>query len=234
MSQKPIEETIIMQMATTGPEQDLGGHARDSAWQAELVTRCIAGDERAFEIITEQYGSLLLRTAFLLVRDEEAAKDLVQDSLLLAWKNMEKLREPAALRGWLLKIVVNQGMSLKRRWARKTALLREQLLQNHLDESIRRTDFQRGRIEEELDLEQAIARLPYKQRAVLVLFYYQRMTMPEIAAMVGVAENTLRKRLQVALAKIRRILETPASQKDTVTERHYIRAPQHTGEVYDG
>ena len=178
----------------------------DGRWQAELVARCLAGDERAFAMIADQYGNLLLRTAYLLVHDEEAAKDIVQDSLVLAWKNMEKLREPAFLRAWLLKIVVNQSVSLKRQWVRKAALLREQFTQTSIDDAIQSADFARGRLEDRLDVERAIALLPLNQRVVLVLFYYHRMTMPEIAGMLGVAENTLRKRLQAALEKTRRAL----------------------------
>ncbi len=174
--------------------------------QREIVLRCLAGDEQAFAWIADQYGNLLLRTAYLLVRDEEAAKDIVQETLILAWKNMEKLREPAYLRAWLLKIVLNQSISLKRRWGRRAALLREQLTNSYTEQVIQIADFQRGHIEDTIDLAQAIEQLPAKQRVVLVLFYYHRMTMPEIADIVGVAENTLRKRLQAALDKIRRML----------------------------
>jgi RNA polymerase sigma-70 factor, ECF subfamily len=173
----------------------------------ELVQRCLAGDEHAFTLIADQYGGLLLRTAYLLLRDEEAAKDVVQEALILAWKNMGNLREPAFLRAWLIKIVVNQATSVKRQLARKTALLREQFTQQYVNITINTADLQRGSLEESIDLEQAIGQLPLNQRVVIVLFYYHRMTMPEIAIMLGVAENTLRKRLQSALDKVRRVLQ---------------------------
>ena len=213
MSQELPEEDMVINEEIPPSRQsqhsmhdDTATEQSDEHWQVELVARCLRGDESAFAMIADQYGNLLLRTAYLLVQDEEAAKDIVQDSLLLAWKNMAKLREPAFLRAWLLKIVVNQSISLKRQWARKAALLREQFTQTSIDDSIQSADFARGRLEDRLDVEQAIAQLPLNQRVVLVLFYYHRMTMPEIATMLGVAENTLRKRLQVALAKTRRAL----------------------------
>ena len=182
-------------------EQDLKNNA------VELVQRCRAGDEQAFALIVEQYGGLLLRTAYLLLRDEEAAKDVVQEAFILAWKNMEKLREPASLRAWLIKIVVNQATSVKRQLARKAALLREQFTQQYINTTIHAADLQRGYLEDTIDLERAIEQLPLNQRVVIVLFYYHRMTMPEVAIMLGVAENTLRKRLQSALDKIRRVLQ---------------------------
>ncbi len=202
-----------------------GADNSDRHWQAELVARCLSGDESAFAHITDHYGNLLLRTAYLLLQDEEAAKDVVQDSLLLAWKNMTKLREPSFLRAWLLKIVVNQSISLKRQWARKAALLREQFSQTSIADSIQSADFARGGLEDRLDVEQAIAQLPLNQRVVLVLFYYHRMTMPEIATMLGVAENTLRKRLQAALEKTRRALQVELEGTKNASRTHKSVSP---------
>ena len=223
MSQEFPEEMALNEEIPTSHQQSNSTHddteADNGQWQAELVVRCLNGDESAFASIADHYGNLLLRTAYLLVQNEEAAKDVVQDSLLLAWRNMAKLREPAFLRAWLLKIAVNQSMSLKRQWARKAALLREQFTQTSINDSIQSADFARGSVEDRLDVEQAIAQLPLNQRVVLVLFYYHRMTMPEISTMLGVAENTLRKRLQAALEKTRRALrvELAGTQDTTLT-----------------
>jgi len=186
--------------------QSLEHDMKDNVQQTELVARCLHGDEQAFAQIVEQYGDVLFRTAYLLVQDEESAKDVVQDALLLAWKNMQQLHEPGYLRAWLIRIVVNQSMTLKRQWARKSDILRRQLLQRQINNVIQAADIQRGYIEDALDTWQAIEHLPLNQRTVLVLFYYNRMTMPEIATMLDVSENTLRKRLQAAVEKVRRAL----------------------------
>jgi RNA polymerase sigma-70 factor (ECF subfamily) len=204
---------------------------RDAERQAELVTRFLTGDEQAFRLITDLYGGLLLRTAYLLVKDEESAKDIVQDSLVLAWKNMHTLREHSFLRAWLLKIVVNQSMSFKRQIARKATFLREQFVQYVVDTSIQETASQRGHLEDTLDLKRAIDQLPLNQRAVIVLFYYHHMTMPEIEETLGVAENTLRKRLQSALEKIRRVLKVdPASSNASATNYIHPRMNVRGGE----
>ncbi|GER86607.1 RNA polymerase sigma factor [Dictyobacter vulcani] len=184
-----------------------------------MVTRFLAGDEYAFTQIVDQYGSLLLRTAYLLVRDEETARDIVQDSFILAWKNMRKLRERVYLRAWLLKIVVNQATSFKRQLARRTALFKEQLVQYTTDLSTEVTDVHKDSIEDTLDMAQAINTLPFNQRTVLVLFYYHKMTMPEISETLGVAENTLRKRLQSAHEKLRRVLHAHSTQTPVSTQQ---------------
>ena len=180
-------------------------------WQAKLVARCLQGDESAFALIVDRFGDLLMRTAYLLLQDEEAAKDVVQESFFLAWKNMEQLREPALLRAWLLRIVVNQSTGLKRQWARRRTLLQQQFLQKRVDQEIHTADFMRGYPEEKLDAWRAIEQLPMNQRAVLVLFYYHRLTIAEIARLLNVSENTLRKRLRRALAKIRKTLSSESA-----------------------
>ncbi|WP_376794834.1 RNA polymerase sigma factor [Thermogemmatispora sp.] len=203
----PSEDTGSEEEAEAFAQAGLAEEAQGSSWEKELVARCLAGDEEAFARIVDTYGGLLLRTAYLLVKDEEGAKDLVQEAFFLAWKNMATLRDPALLRSWLLKILVNQAISLKRQLARQATLLRERLTGDEQELVLQRATPREGRVEDWLDVVDALQRLPVKQRAVLVLFYYHRLTMPEIAAMLGVAENTLRKRLQLALKKMRRLLQ---------------------------
>ena len=209
----------------------------NDTWQARqvtLVAQAITGDEQAFALIADHYGNLLLRTAYLLVQDEEAAKDIVQDALLLAWRHMATLREPLFLRAWLLKIVVNQSTSLKRQWARKAALLREQFTQYAIDMTIQQSDFQRGHVEDRLDVEHAIEQLPLNQRIVLVLFYYHRMTIPEIATMLNASENTLRKRLQSALDKLRRVLQVEFDGEHGEPREHGISLTEDSVNAHVG
>ena len=208
----------------TEPQPSAASDSTDGAVQAKLVERCLQGDESAFTLIVDQFGTLLMRTAYLLVQDEETAKDIVQESFFLAWKNMEQLREPAFLRAWLLRIVVNQSTSLKRQWARRSALLRQQLSQQWVDQEIRSADLQRGFLEEKLDAWQALQQLPLNQRVVVVLFYYHRLTMPEIARLLSVSENTLRKRLQSALEKMRKTLSPERAREQQDHRRSRIGA----------
>jgi DNA-directed RNA polymerase specialized sigma24 family protein len=64
-----------------------------------------------------------------------------------------------------------------------------------------------------------------EKRVVLILFYYHKMTMSEISDMLGVAENTLRKRQQSALEKIRRLIRAEFVQQEnvTITENFHSR-----------
>jgi RNA polymerase sigma-70 factor (ECF subfamily) len=67
-------------------------------------------------------------------------------------------------------------------------------------------DDYKGRMERDWDLAEAIKNLPSKQRAALVLHYYNGMTLPEMAQSLQTSENTLKKRIQTALVTLRRTL----------------------------
>src|SRR5229473_468165 len=101
--------------------------------QYKLVTRALDGDQEAFNDIVTQYSSLMLRTASMIVGDRDIAEDVVQDSLIQVWHHLPALREVGALRSWLMRIVVNQGISFKRRLARSTAFLRQSLSEQETD-----------------------------------------------------------------------------------------------------
>lgn len=174
--------------------------------QRVLVTRALHGDQLAFSAIVDQYSTLMLRTAMMIVGDRDIAEDVVQDALIQAWNHLPDLREANALRPWLMRIVVNQCISFKRRLARSTAFIRQTLSEQETDLLARVADDHKGLMERDWDLAHAIENLPAKQRVVIVLHYYNGMTLPEMAQTLQTSENTLKKRIQAALTNLRRVL----------------------------
>lgn len=192
----------------TSQEHDETLERPELAEQESLVTRAIQGDQAAFGEIVSQYSTLMLRTASMIVGDRDIAEDVVQDALIQAWHHLADLRKTGALRPWLMRIVVNQCISFKRRLARTTAFMRQALSEQETDLIAQAADDHKGRIERDWDLAHAIESLPLKQRVVIVLHYYNGMTLPEMAHTLQTSENTLKKRIQAALTNLRRILRS--------------------------
>jgi RNA polymerase sigma-70 factor (ECF subfamily) len=186
--------------------------------QYKLVTRALDGDQEAFNDIVTRYSSLMLRTASIIVGDRDIAEDVVQDALIQVWHHLPELREARALRSWLMRIVVNQCISFKRRLARSTAFMRQSLSEQETDLMAQIADDYKGRMERDWDLAEAIKNLPIKQRAALVLHYYNGMTLPEMAQSLQTSENTLKKRIQTALVTLRRTLR--ANEMDDTYPLH--------------
>ena len=139
--------------------------------QQALVARALQGEYEAFNDIVNQYSSLMLRTANMIVGDRDIAEDVVQDALIQVWHHLPELRDAGALRSWLMRIVVNQCISFKRRVARSTAFIRQSLADQETDILAQMADNHKGRVERDWDLAQAIKNLPAKQRMVIVLHY---------------------------------------------------------------
>ena len=173
-----------------------------------LVAQALRGETDAFEDLVDHYRGVMLRTAYRIVRDQASAEDAVQDALIQAWQHLPSLREAGALRSWLMRIVVNQCLSLKRRLARSTQFVLQSLAEQETDLAAQIADQHVGCMERNWDLAQAIEQLPAKQQLVIKLHYYHGMTLPEMSQALQISENTLKKRIQAALINLRRILHT--------------------------
>lgn len=185
--------------------------------QSLLVARALNGEQEAFNDIVTQFSGLMLRTASMIVGDRDVAEDVVQDAFIQAWHHLPDLREAGALRPWLMRIVVNQCISFKRKLARSTAFMRQTLSEQETDMLAKVADDYKGRMEQDWDLAQAIEHLPARQRIAIVLHYYNGMTLPEMARTLQTSENTLKKRIQAALVNLRRVMR--AADNDEITLR---------------
>ena len=145
--------------------------------------------EAEFTAYVEARRPALVRTAYLLCGDAHLAEDLVQAALIKAvghWRRIGDNPEP-----WLRRVMVNDHIS---RWRRHRG--REQLT-DVLPES-RGTDPER-----DLGLLAALRALPPRQRAVIVLRYYEDLTERETADALGVALGTVKSQHADALRRLR-------------------------------
>lgn len=83
--------------------------------QRGLVKKAMRGNPKAFGTLIQQEQEYLYRMAFLYVRNEADALDVVQESILKAYKGLRSLREPEYFRTWLTKITINTAQDLLRK-----------------------------------------------------------------------------------------------------------------------
>jgi len=149
-------------------------------------------DQERFEQYVAARRGALVRTAYLLCGDAHLAEDLVQSALVKAvghWRRIGDNPEP-----WLRKVIVNDHIS---RWRRHKG--REVLV----DQVPERTALAGAR---DLDLATALAMLAPRQRAVIVLRYYEDLTEQETARVLGVAVGTVKSQNRDALARLRALV----------------------------
>ena len=140
----------------------------------------------------------LLRTAYLLTGDHHSAEDLVQTTLAKVYLSWDKVRKREVVDAYARRILVNENNSIWRR-----AWKKREVTQDEVPE-------QRG-VRDRYDEGQSSAlwehvqTLPRKQRAVIVLPFYEHLTDSEIAQTLGITSGTVRSQMFHALAKLRRV-----------------------------
>lgn len=140
----------------------------------------------------------LYRSAYLLVGDRGLAEDLVQTSLAKTYASWGQVRELSAARGYARTVMVNTATS----WFRRRSWRNEAATADPLPPGVR------DRAEDEdhtdrLALVAALARLPARQRAVVVLRFYEDLSVEQTAQVLSVTSGTVKSQTSHALAKLR-------------------------------
>ena len=144
----------------------------------------------------------LLRYAVVLTGDRELAQDVVQDVLARAQVRWRKIASADSPDAYVRQMVLNEYLSWRRRWAvRHVRTVGERLLEMSDDRGSSR-DHADAVVNAD-DVWNRLATLPRKQRAVLVLRYYEQLDDDEIAALLGCARVTVRSNASKALKTLR-------------------------------
>ena len=171
--------------------------------EEELIRLSQSGDWNAFEALLERYRTPLSRTAFLTTRDRGTAQDVLQEALVQVWRDLPSYRPHGSFKAWMLKILLNKARKNCRRRQVDTVALEEVM------EAPERSDGPEETLEREEEarlLRLALERLSSNHREVLVLRYYNDLTVPEIAKVLTCREGTIKSRLSRALSHLERIL----------------------------
>jgi len=182
--------------------------------QRGLVERARKGDHDAFGMLVVASVARLESTAWLIVRDRELARDVVQDALLLAWRDLPRLRDPGRFDAWLHRLLVNACLSSIRRRGRRP-------IEVELEPAVTHGDPDPGiAVADRDELDRAFARLDPEHRAIVVLRYYAGLSMADVASVVGVPIGTAKSRLSRALAAMRVVVAPEPAETDRYQEGH--------------
>jgi RNA polymerase sigma-70 factor (ECF subfamily) len=171
------------------------------AAERELVRAGQRGDREAFDRLVERYQRSVYHLCYRYTGGHEDANDLAQETFLRAWRSIGRFRGDSAFSTWLYRIAVNA--CLNHRAVRR-------LPTQEVTEAL--PDPSRGalsRVEGEEEAERvrgAIADLPEKQRATLILKVYHELSHEEVARALGSSVGTVKSNLFHALANLRRRL----------------------------
>jgi RNA polymerase sigma-70 factor (sigma-E family) len=172
----------------------------------EFVTEHGAGSSRLqrddrLEVLYLRHGPEALKLAYLLTGDKEIAQDIAQEAFVRVARRLTGLRNADAFRWYLRRTVVNMANSYLRRLRVERAYIKR-LVGSGAAGGITLPDV----VTREM-VRDAIEALPARQRAVVVLKYYQDLTDSQIAAVLGWPVGSVKSALHRAVAALRRRLE---------------------------
>lgn len=195
--------------------------------ERELVVRLQAGESDAYERVVRELGGRLFATALRMLKNEDDAREAVQDAFLSAFRNIKNFDEKAKLSTWLHRIVINASLMKLRTKRRKPSVSLDALTTRPNGESggeppvasWRRgedgADDAPGEDEVRERLRREIDQLPDEYRTVLMLRDIEELDTAETATVLGVSESAVKTRLHRARQALRDRLEGFLADRDT-------------------
>ncbi|MBO5001076.1 MAG: RNA polymerase sigma factor [Prevotella sp.] len=158
--------------------------------------------EKAFELIVSNYGECLYWKIRQMVLWHDDANDVLQNTFLKAWKNIDTLRDKSRLTTWLFSIAVNESLDFIRK--RKNNSMTDD--SDSVADRLMADDLFDGDRAEAL-LRQAVAMLPDVQRTVFCLRYFDNMRYSEMSEYLQTSEGALKASYHIAVRKITEFLK---------------------------
>ncbi len=209
----------------------------------ELVHRAKAGDLAAFEELTGRYERQVYTLALRMLRQEQDAEDVTQETFLSALEHLQGFREEASFSTWLLRIATYAALKIiRKRKGLNTVSLEETTSPGEGDEAIPHPEYiadWRQSPEELVErretrrlLEEALAQLDEKHRLVFLLRDVEGLSVKETADTLGLSEANTKVRLLRARLQLREHLTRTLGDRTRVMQPHSHhpagRSPQST------
>ena len=158
----------------------------------QLIAAAAEGDHDAFASIVRVYQARVLRYLRRFLGEQGLAEDVAQDAFLACYRNLHRYSYEGRFSTWLLSSAHNAAVDAVRRRgrARRNATLLPTRSEDHADVGLR------------VELQEALAQLPEKQRAALLLVEVTGLRYREAAVVLGVAEGTVKSRVSHARERL--------------------------------
>jgi RNA polymerase sigma-70 factor, ECF subfamily len=172
---------------------------RELGSDESVVARVLAGEVDLYEVIMRRYNRRLFRVARAILREDAEAEDVMQDAYVRAYEHLAQFQGASAFATWLTRIAVHEALARLRRRNRSASLEDEVADEDERMATKERNAEQRTHDHELRSvLEDAVDALPPAFRTVFVLRAVEEMSTVEVAAALGIPEDTVKTRLHRA------------------------------------
>ena len=191
---------VTVRETDTGPA-DVTDMAEFS--EADLVVACLDGRRGAFDIIVERHRRPVYQICYRFMGNHEDASDLSQEVFLRAFRGLKNFKGGSTLGTWLHRIAVNASLNRLALKVPRTEPIDET---QHVDTRTESASDRLLRDERAVKVRAAVARLPKKQRAALILRTYQELSHQEVAEVLGTSVGAAKANVFHALQNLKKLL----------------------------
>lgn len=167
----------------------------------KLIIKAQKGDKEAFTQVILTIKNDLYKITKMKTTNEEDIQDIIQETMIDAYKYIKKLKEPDKFKAWIIKILINNCNKYYKRKYKDNEIYDNYDIEFY-KENIKNSNEQQL-IEDTLDFYEMIKQLKYEERITIVLYYGEKYTTKEISNILSTNENTIKTRIARAKEKIK-------------------------------
>lgn len=171
--------------------------------ESEIVQRMKAGDKEAFEMLYDRYKNTVYRTACLISGNSADGEDIMQETFIKVFTHIRELKDNDMFKYWLFKILNRTAWQILKKRSKESPCedgIKEETSADSPVEAVLH-------IEQQNIIREAVLELDYKYRTVVILYYYNELTIRQIAQICGCMEGTVKSRLHGARSKLQKKLQ---------------------------
>ncbi|MGM7703597.1 sigma-70 family RNA polymerase sigma factor [Pseudalkalibacillus sp. Hm43] len=169
--------------------------------------------EEIIEHMMDQYGEKLTRLAYTYVKDWGRAEDIVQDVFVTCYTKMDSFRGESSVKTWIYRITINRCHDYHRTWSFRNLQFTDKISRWMKGDSKTPESDLLAKDEKEALANQVLS-LPVKYREILLLYYFEELSVQEISLMLFINESTIKTRLHRGRQMLKEAISSERSMDD--------------------
>ena len=169
---------------------------------SDLVKKAMQGDKQAFTQLILSIKTDLYRIAKARLKDDEDVYDAIQETMIIAFKSIKKLKNTDSFKPWIIKILINTSKYYYKK-SNKTDCISLEKIEAY--SSVSDSNF--DKVETILDFNFILNNFKYEDRMIIILYYVEKFTDKEIGKILNLKENTVKTKRKKKKKKIKGMIK---------------------------
>lgn len=151
--------------------------------------------EQRLQSLMDEYGDSVLRMCYVYLKDYQLAEDVTQETFIRVYQYLDEFKGQSSIKTWIIQIAINLSKNQ----------MRTNWWKNRVDEElpdIPTNEYSDSFVDRQLIMNE-VSKLPSKYREVILLYYYQELSIAEVAMVLHINESTVKSRLSRAKKKLK-------------------------------